>query len=73
MEIPYFDKVVLSKDMWNGNFNRYIFKHAIVEASTAVKGQFFRYLYTAYPDEAQFVYLDPTAMSTPTSSSCVSC
>ena len=59
MESPYFDKVVLSKDMWNGNFNRYIFKHAIVEASTAVKGQFFRYLYTAYPDEAQFVYLDP--------------
>lgn len=59
MESPYFDKVVLSKDMWNGNFNRYIFKHAIVEASTAVKGQFFRYLYTAYPDEEQFVYLDP--------------
>ena len=32
MDYPYFDEVVLSKDMWEGNFNRYIYKHAIVEA-----------------------------------------
>lgn len=54
-----FDSIVLSKDMWEGNFNQYIFKHSIVEASTAVKGQFFRYLYKTYPQEDQFVYLDP--------------
>lgn len=59
MEDPSFDAVVLAKEMWNGNFDRFIFKHAIVEASTAVKGQFFRHLYLAYPDETQFVYLDP--------------
>lgn len=53
------DSIVLSKDMWEGNFSQYIFKHSIVEASTAVKGQFFRYLYKAYPQESQFVYLDP--------------
>ncbi|WP_019424791.1 hypothetical protein [Paenibacillus sp. OSY-SE] len=58
-EYPYFDQIVLAKDAWEGNFNRFIFKHAIVEASTAVKGQFFRYLYKAFPDEQQFVYLDP--------------
>ena len=54
-----FDSVVLSKDMWEGDFDAYIFKHAIVEASTAVKGQFFRWLYRTYPAEQQFVYLDP--------------
>lgn len=55
----YFDDVVLAKDMWQGNFNRYIFKHSIVEASTAVKGRFFIYLMERYPNEEQFVYLDP--------------
>lgn len=55
----YFDDVILSKDMWEGNFNRYIFKHSIVEASTAVKGQFFIYLMEHFPKENQFVYLDP--------------
>lgn len=59
MQFEFFDKVVLSKDMWEGNFNRYIYKHAIVEASTAVKGQFFRYLLANYPEEDKFVYLDP--------------
>lgn len=59
MEYPYFDEVILSKDMWEGNFNRYIYKHAIVEASTAVKGRFFQYLIKNYPKEDKFVYLDP--------------
>ena len=59
MKCPYFDKIILSKDMWNGNFNQFIYKHAIVEASTAVKGQFFRYLLQTYPKEHEFIYLDP--------------
>ncbi|MBR5225945.1 MAG: hypothetical protein IKV90_09835 [Clostridia bacterium] len=54
-----FDEIVLAKDAWEGNFDQFIYKHAIVEASTAVKGQFFRYLYKAYPNETQYVYLDP--------------
>lgn len=60
-EINYdcFDKIILSKDMWPGNFNQFIFKHAIVEASTAVKAHFFQYLYNTYPEEDAFVYLDP--------------
>ena len=59
MECEYFDDVILSKDMWEGNFNRYIYKHAIVEASTSVKGHFFKYIINNYPDENKFVYLDP--------------
>ena len=59
MNSPYFDEVILSKDMWEGNFNRYIYKHAIVEASTSVKGHFFKYIIDHYPEEDKFVYLDP--------------
>ena len=59
LDYEYFDDVVLSKDMWEGNFDQYIFKHSIVEASTAVKGQFFRYLIQKYTNEDKFVYLDP--------------
>lgn len=55
----YFDDIVLAKDAWEGNFDRFIFKHSIVEASTAVKGQFFRYLMDRFTDEDKFVYLDP--------------
>lgn len=55
----YFDDIVLAKDAWEGNFDRFIFKHAIVEASTAVKGQFMRYLMDRFTDENEFVYLDP--------------
>ena len=57
---PSFDRVVLAKDTWeSGDFDQFIFKHSIVEASTAVKGQFFRYLYKQFPEEQKFVYLDP--------------
>lgn len=55
----YFDEIVLAKDAWEGNFERFIFKHTIVEASTSVKGQFFRYLFKRYEGENQFIYLDP--------------
>lgn len=59
MEFPAFDEVVLSKDMWEGNFDRFIYKHAIVEASTAVKAHFFQYLMKRFPEEQEFIYLDP--------------
>ena len=59
IKYPCFDKIVLSKDMWPGNFNQFIYKHAIVEASTAVKAHFFQYLLKTYPEEKKFVYLDP--------------
>lgn len=58
-EYPYFDEIILAKDIWEGNFDRFIFKHNIVEASTSVKGHFFKYLQNRFINENQFVYLDP--------------
>ena len=58
-EYEHFDRIILAKDSWEGNFDRFIFKHSIVEAATSVKGQFFRHLFKLYPNENEFVYLDP--------------
>lgn len=55
----YFDDIVLAKNYWGNGFERFIFKHTIVEASTSVKGRFFQYLYEKYPEENKFIYLDP--------------
>ncbi len=55
---PYFDEIILSKDVWQENFEHFIFKHTIVEASTAVKGRFLQYLMENYEEEI-FIYLDP--------------
>lgn len=55
---PYFDEIILAKDIWQENFERFIFKHSIVEASTAVKGRFLQYLMESYEEE-KFIYLDP--------------
>ncbi|GIL16330.1 MAG: hypothetical protein BroJett040_00810 [Oligoflexia bacterium] len=57
-----YDEVVLSKDLGFKNFQSFIFRHSIVEASTAVKGQLFRYLMSAYPEEDKFVYIDPDCL-----------
>lgn len=59
MQSEYFDEIVLAKDAWGEGFERFIFKHTIVEASTSVKGQFFQHLYEKYPEENKFIYLDP--------------
>lgn len=55
----FFDDIVLAKDYWGMGFEKFIFKHTIVEASTAVKGRFFQYLYERFPNENKFIYLDP--------------
>lgn len=54
-----FDACVLSKDLGFEDFDRFIYKHSIVEASTAVKGQLFKYLIKTYGNENKFIYLDP--------------
>lgn len=54
-----FDDVVLAKDIGFEQFEKFIFKHSIVEAATAVKGQLFVYVLDRYPEESKFVYLDP--------------
>lgn len=58
-EYAYFDEVILAKDLGFESFDKFIFKHSIVEASTAVKGQLFRYLIQHRGEEDRFIYLDP--------------
>ncbi|MEV5027352.1 glycosyltransferase [Paenibacillus sp. LPE1-1-1.1] len=55
----YFDEILLAKDLGYEDFDRFIFKHSIVEAATSVKGQLFVYLLDHYKQESKFVYLDP--------------
>ena len=61
-EYPHFDKVILAKDAGWEAFDQFMFRHAIVEASTAVKAQFMLNLMDRYPDESKFVYLDPDVL-----------
>jgi lipopolysaccharide biosynthesis glycosyltransferase len=52
-----FDRVLYSKDLGFEKFDRWLFKHDIVEASTAVKGKALQHLLDSGADKV--VYLDP--------------
>lgn len=54
----HYDHIVLASELGIENFESFMFKYDIVEASTAVKGQLFRYLMKHF-DDTKFVYLDP--------------
>lgn len=51
------DKVILAKDLGFEDFDKFIFKHSIVEASTSVKGKALVYLLENEDDKV--VYIDP--------------
>ena len=51
------DKVILAKDLGFEDFDKFIFKHSIVEASTAIKGQALTYLLENVDEKV--VYIDP--------------
>jgi len=51
------DKIILAKDLGYENFDKFIFKHSIVEAATSVKGQALVYLLENESDKV--IYLDP--------------
>lgn len=59
---PHFDRILLAKDAGFDHFDRFIFRHSIVEASTAVKAQAMLHLLSVYPDHDKFVYLDPDVL-----------
>ncbi|HZH44663.1 MAG TPA: hypothetical protein VEY50_11335 [Lysobacter sp.] len=56
---PHFDEVVLAQDAGWENFERFVFRHSIVEASTAVKPRFMQHLMARFGSHVKFVYLDP--------------
>lgn len=62
LEFPHFDEVILAKDAGWEAFDRFMFRHSIVEASTAVKPRFMIHLTERYPNEEKFVYLDPDVL-----------
>ena len=51
------DEVILAKDLGFEDSNKFIFKHSLVEASTAIKGQALCYLLENENDKV--VYIDP--------------
>lgn len=57
-----FDHVILAKDAGWEDFERFIFRHSIVEASTAVKPRFMIHLMERFADARKFVYLDPDVL-----------
>ena len=59
---PHFDEVILAKDAGWESFDSFMFRHSIVEASTAVKPRFMQHLIERYSEEVKFVYLDPDVL-----------
>lgn len=59
---PHFDEVILAKDAGWDNFDSFMFRHSIVEASTAVKPRFMIHLTERYQQADKFVYLDPDVL-----------
>lgn len=53
-----FDHVLLAKDLGIPNFDAYLFKRNVHEASFALKGHFLKYLFRTYPSENEFVFID---------------
>lgn len=51
------DKVILAKDLGFDDFDKFIFKHSIVEASTSVKGHALVHLMENYDEKV--LYIDP--------------
>lgn len=63
LDFPHFDEVILAKDAGWDNFDSFIFRHSIVEASTAVKPRFMIHLTERFADSEKFVYLDPDVLA----------
>ncbi|TDB29243.1 hypothetical protein ATCM_17225 [Stenotrophomonas sp. ATCM1_4] len=61
-DFEHFDHVVLAKDAGWENFDSFMFRHSIVEASTAVKPRFMQYLMERFTESGKFVYLDPDVL-----------
>lgn len=58
-KFAHFDECILAKDLGWDNFDAFIFRHSIVEASTAVKGRLLLHLMERFQSEDTFIYLDP--------------
>lgn len=59
-DYPSVDHVILACEFVDvPSFDEWVFRHSIVEASTAVKGALLSHLYRTFPEHTNFAYLDP--------------
>lgn len=54
-----FSQIVRAVDVGIVNFCQFIFRYSLVEACSAIKAQFLLWAMDAFPEEQQFVFLDP--------------
>ncbi|WP_248927692.1 hypothetical protein [Paenibacillus hamazuiensis] len=57
-ESPYFDEIVLARDMGVPNLPKLLFKYSVSEGTTAMKPYLIQYAMQRYADERVFLYLD---------------
>ena len=58
-----FPRVVLASEIGIPNFESFIFRHSLIEACCALKAQFVLWAFQEFPDEQQFVFLEPDVMA----------
>lgn len=54
-----FDAITLACDLGYENFDSFVFRHTVTEASTAIKARLLLFLMEKYPEEELFIFLDP--------------
>jgi|SRR5579859_2127986 len=55
----WFPEVILASDIGISNFDSFIFRHDLMEGCTAVKAQFLLWAMHRFPEEQNFLFLDP--------------
>lgn len=58
LSVPWFDEVILAKDMGIPEFETNILKYRLYEAVTSIKAAFLHFLFDRYPDELNIVFMD---------------
>lgn len=60
--VPFFDEIILAKDLGIADFDQYIFKYDAAEAAWALKSQVLKYLLVNEKNHDQIIYLDSDIM-----------
>ncbi|AIQ12465.1 glycosyltransferase family protein [Paenibacillus durus] len=58
LNVPWFDEVILAKDLGIPEFETNILKYRLYEAVTSIKPAFLHFLFDRYPDEFNIVFMD---------------
>ncbi|MNB71661.1 hypothetical protein D3C75_182340 [compost metagenome] len=58
LDVPWFDEVILAKDLGIPRFEASIFKYSLLEGVTSIKPAFLRCLFDRHPEEMNVVFMD---------------